>query len=540
VSRSAKVWVLYAACISAAAAGLAGVTWSALAAERAGLEANRQAALEAATRVALYRMDSQAAALIGAEAARPFTDYLGRISTPGSPAPVLMNGRHVHLHFELRGRDGLAVEDAALPFLPVFQKHLPNETLIQAAIAAEKEVSKYTPVRSPTPSRLITQDDWQNRATSNTAMLQNTQVQQQALAAPEMRVGPMVPVWCKGELLLTRRGIKGAEDILQGCWLDWNSLRMELERSVSDLLPGARIVPIAADSKAGISDGRRLAALPAYLVPGPLPASPQETPGPLRMTLWIAWVCGALAAAAVGGLLGAALALSERRATFVSAVTHEMRTPLTTFRLYADLLAEGSITEEAKRRRYYETLRAEAVRLGHLVENVLAYARIERRKRPRVLDSICVGEALDHLLESLVQRAAQSGRELTLEGDEVALSVHVRIDVAAFERILMNLVDNACKHGVPAKDPLIHIRVAREERRLAIRVIDSGPGVPKEAAGRMFRAFGRSAREAAGAAPGIGLGLALSHRLARRMRGKLRLERDYREGACFVLKLPTR
>ncbi len=78
-------------------------------------------------------------------------------------------------------------------------------------------------------------------------------------------------------------------------------------------------------------------------------------------------------------MLRGVLALSERRASFVSAVTHELRSPLTTFRMYAEMLAEGMVRDEQQRDRYLSTLRQEADRLSHLVDNVLQYARLGTR-----------------------------------------------------------------------------------------------------------------------------------------------------------------
>ena len=95
---------------------------------------------------------------------------------------------------------------------------------------------------------------------------------------------------------------------------------------------------------------------------------------PIFLSLGIAWACVLLAATAVAGLLAGVMRLSARRASFVSAVTHELRTPLTTFQMYAEMLADGMVPEESKQKEYLATLRAEAGRLIHLVENVLAYA----------------------------------------------------------------------------------------------------------------------------------------------------------------------
>jgi len=107
-----------------------------------------------------------------------------------------------------------------------------------------------------------------------------------------------------------------------------------------------------------------------------------------------------------------------------------------------------------------------------------------------------------------------------LGGDAVV----VRADPAAVEQILFNLVDNACKYAGASGDRRIHLEAARRGGRALLRVRDHGPGVNADVAGRMFRPFSRSAAEAAGSAPGVGLGLALSRRLARDMGGELRLE----------------
>src|SRR5208337_3642808 len=94
----------------------------------------------------------------------------------------------------------------------------------------------------------------------------------------------------------------------------------------------------------------------------------------------VAWACVLLAAGAVAALLANVMRLGQRRADFVSAVTHELRTPLTTFHMYTEMLSEGMVTDPQQQRDYLTTLRLEASRLSHLVENVLAFARLERRR----------------------------------------------------------------------------------------------------------------------------------------------------------------
>jgi len=256
----------------------------------------------------------------------------------------------------------------------------------------------------------------------------------------------------------------------------------------------------------------------------------------VRFSLILAWVCALLAGLAAGLLVRGVLVLSERRAAFVSAVTHELRTPLTTFRMYTEMLEEGMVPDEESRSRYLGVLRAEAERLGHLVENVLSYARLERGRVREVLDATTAGSLLQRHLRSLEVRAAQA--ETTLEVDLGARvgETLVLADGDAVERILFNLVDNACKYAACAVDRRIHLECEAASDRVAIRVRDHGPGVAADVLPRLFEPFSKSAADAAGSVPGVGLGLSLARRLARGMGGDLRLVASD-EGACFELQL---
>jgi signal transduction histidine kinase len=126
---------------------------------------------------------------------------------------------------------------------------------------------------------------------------------------------------------------------------------------------------------------------------------------------------------------------------------------------------------------------------------------------------------------------------LAVEVEEGLRDREVQADSASLERILLNLVDNACKYAVSAQDRRIHLQVARAGPRILLRVRDHGPGIAEHEVRRLFRPFSKSAREAAQSAPGVGLGLALSRRLARAMQGDLIVERGPTEGATFALIL---
>jgi signal transduction histidine kinase len=352
------------------------------------------------------------------------------------------------------------------------------------------------------------------------------------LAANDAQGAAMTPLWQKGQLLLARRvRLEGAE-VAQGCWLDWPAIQRQLLASVADLLPGARLRPSQA---AASEQPHLLASLPIELVPGTAPAAPAAAWSPLGWALVLAWLSLGLAGAAVGLLLWGVMSLSERRGAFVSAVTHELRTPLTTFRLYAEMLAEG-LVREPDRQGYLQTLRAEADRLGHLVENVLAFARLERA--PRVpLAAVPLSSLLsDESIRRSAERSAEAGFELLVELGPGAEAQCVAARPAVVEQILFNLVDNAGKYAASARDRRLHLRAEVLPRLACITVEDHGPGVPQGERRRLFQPFHKSAGQAAEAGPGVGLGLAICRRLARDLGGDLRLEPGA-HGARFVLRL---
>jgi signal transduction histidine kinase len=350
--------------------------------------------------------------------------------------------------------------------------------------------------------------------------------------------GPLQAAWIGPALILARR-VRVEEGVfLQGCWLDWDVIRRELLAGVVDLLPAASLEPVRSPAGPGPvpATARMLASLPVRLDPGPVPDEPGPRWSPVRLSLSIAWACLALAAAAVALLLRGALGLSERRGTFVSAVTHELRTPLTTFRLYTEMLDEGMVAGAAAQRDYIKTLRAEADRLGHLVENVLAFARLERGRATDSREVVAPAELLERLVPRLVLRARQAGMELAVNAPDSQACVHV--DLSVVDQILSNLVDNALKYAGKAPGRSIRLDVAPAGRWLTLMVSDNGPGLSPRVIRRLFRPFSKSAHDAAQSAPGVGLGLALSRRLARALGGDLRLHANGPQGASFVLTLP--
>ncbi|HZW09915.1 MAG TPA: sensor histidine kinase, partial [Phycisphaerales bacterium] len=138
---------------------------------------------------------------------------------------------------------------------------------------------------------------------------------------------------------------------------------------------------------------------------------------------------------------------------------------------------------------------------------------------------------------SLHERARQCGMALAI--DDEAPGLRVAADRGSIERVIANLVDNACKYAAGAPDPRITLRVLPRAGGVEFRVRDRGPGVPKRERRRIFSPFVRARRDAADASSGLGLGLALARGVARSLGGDLRLARSAEPGAEFILWLPA-
>jgi signal transduction histidine kinase len=568
------VWLLFGLCVALAAAAMARLGTTALALERAESKAHRQAALEENVQLALWRMDSALAPVMAEESVRPyfvysplypaqraFTRMFAEIERGDvlMPSPLLtFTSPRIRLHFQY-GPDG-RLSSPQVPagnMRDLAEERYLRPELIDRAARRLDELARLVS-RNDLAAALTTQEDIQCGETSSTlaygpasqsrseneyqVRARTSKLAQNAQAAEVLpdgarsavTQGPLQAVWIGGVLALVRRVRVDQGTFLQGCWLDWDVIRRELLESAGDILPHAGLEPVP--TLAGLAPARLLASLPVRLVPGEIPPEPQPGWSPVRLSLWIAWSCLALAAVAIGLVLRGALSLSERRGTFVSAVTHELRTPLTTFRLYTEMLDLGMVAGADSQRSYVKTLRSEADRLGHLVENVLSFARLERGRAALGSEVIAQADLLDRLVPRLALRARQGGMDLVVSQPESQSSV--RVDPSVVDQILSNLVDNAIKYAATATDRRIHLDVAAVGRSLALCIRDHGPGLEPTVIRRLFRPFSKSAHDAALSAPGVGLGLALCRRLARALGGDLRLHENGAEGACFALTIP--
>jgi signal transduction histidine kinase len=220
------------------------------------------------------------------------------------------------------------------------------------------------------------------------------------------------------------------------------------------------------------------------------------------------------------------------REEFVAAVTHELKTPLATIRLFAEMLQRGDV-EEHKVREFGERTVAQADRLARLVDSVLDLARIEHSAAAQA--TLDLSALAADALESVERVATQQGFGLSLVDE--SRSARVRGDGEALVRAVVNLLENALKHS--DKPHEIELRLERRgTSQVAIAVLDRGRGVPAAEAQRIFEPFRRVGSELTRDRPGVGLGLALVAKIAAAHGGSASCAAREGGGSCFTIELP--
>lgn len=241
----------------------------------------------------------------------------------------------------------------------------------------------------------------------------------------------------------------------------------------------------------------------------------------------LGWVTFVLAMVFVGGFITlyrlglSQINLARQQQDFVSAVSHELKTPLTSIRMFGEMLKEGW-ADEAKRQSYYEFIHDESERLTRMITNVLQLAKITRNEPNFDLRPTNVGELMSNIESKIANQVERAGFDLNFSRDQAADEAVIDIDEDCFAQIIINLVDNAIKFSKDAEDKAIEISSKLTgDKRVQFAVRDHGPGIPRNQMKKIFKLFYRSESELTRETVGTGIGLAIVHQLATAMNGKV-------------------
>jgi len=226
--------------------------------------------------------------------------------------------------------------------------------------------------------------------------------------------------------------------------------------------------------------------------------------------------------------------LAARKTDFVSNVSHELKTPLTSIRMFAELLATPSGEDPEKRTRYLRVITLESERLTRLINNVLDFARIDKKRKTYTKHPIDLHAAIARVWEGTELHLSADQWQCTWMADDPPYMVMA--DEDAISQVLVNLFSNAEKYGADGKS--LDLRTWKEELLLHVAVLDRGPGVPPGQEVKIFEAFYRASDSLDSGTQGSGLGLALANRIILDHGGTLQCSPRRGGGACFTFTLP--
>jgi signal transduction histidine kinase len=227
--------------------------------------------------------------------------------------------------------------------------------------------------------------------------------------------------------------------------------------------------------------------------------------------------------------------MARLKSDFVANVSHDLKTPLSLIRIFAETLELGRVPDEATRREYYAVITRESERLTRLIDNVLDFSRIEGGRQRY--------DITPHPVEPLIHEVMDAFRyPLAQRGFKVDVTVapdlpEVLMDPAAVKQALANLVDNAIKYSVERRRLAVTARV--EGERVAIDVADEGHGIPAGETERIFEKFYRIGRSETQGSRGSGVGLALVKHIVDAHGGSVSVQSRPGEGSRFTLYLPV-
>lgn len=263
-----------------------------------------------------------------------------------------------------------------------------------------------------------------------------------------------------------------------------------------------------------------------------------------RVTLYLLIVAIALGAVLVGAwtALRAVLKnmeLARLKNDFVSAVTHELKTPLTSIRMFSEMLALGRVRSEEKKAEYFRIIANESERLGTLIDNILDIARLERRGLKDYNFEVVDPHAFaQKALDIFAFHVESKGFRLTAEVPAAGVLPGVRVDRGTMTRALLNILGNAVKYSQESKD--ISFRVFEADTdTVAFAISDHGAGIPVELREQIFERFFRAGDELTREVPGTGLGLAIVKNIVEAHGGRIAVSGEVGEGSTFTIQLPA-
>ncbi|MEK7406671.1 MAG: HAMP domain-containing sensor histidine kinase [Acidobacteriota bacterium] len=228
------------------------------------------------------------------------------------------------------------------------------------------------------------------------------------------------------------------------------------------------------------------------------------------------------------------LRLADVRSRFVSGVSHELKTPLTAIRMFAETLQMGRSQDPRVQAEYLDTIVSECERLSRLVDDVLSFSKIEQGKKTYRFRPMHLAEVVQSAARTLRHSLAQQGFQLRVEAADGLPPLAADRD--ALEQAILNLLSNAMKYSGDSR--VVELELKQAGGEALIRVTDHGVGIAPEHQPRIFEKFYRAPTRENQLVPGTGLGLTLVEQTAKAHGGRVEVESAPGAGSTFTIRLP--
>ncbi|MCD4720143.1 MAG: HAMP domain-containing histidine kinase [Desulfobacula sp.] len=245
-----------------------------------------------------------------------------------------------------------------------------------------------------------------------------------------------------------------------------------------------------------------------------------------------------IAAIISGGILLTRLTLqnmkdARQKTSFVSSVSHELKTPLTSIRMYAELLLSKRVKDENKTQTYLSVIVNESGRLTRLINNVLDFGKLEQGKKTYHLTTFAMDQLLDQMIQAHSIRIQNQGLKIIPQIEEG--DYPVKTDRDAIEQVVLNLVDNVLKYA--GKGKFIKFVLEKDDSFILLKICDDGPGIPKPQREAVFEKFYRVDNSLTAQQPGSGLGLSIARQILKDLKGDLTFYPMPKNGSCFTIRI---
>lgn len=229
------------------------------------------------------------------------------------------------------------------------------------------------------------------------------------------------------------------------------------------------------------------------------------------------------------------LELARLKSDFVSTVSHEFKSPLTSIRQLAEMLQQGRVPSEERRRRYYDVLVEQSTRLSSLVTNILDLARIEEGRKEFHFEPVDLGELVRELVATTQHRVGHEGFNVEARIENTLPPTSADRD--AIGQAISNLIDNAIQYSGDSKRITLYASAA--DGHVTVAVEDFGVGIPEDELDRVFERFYRGGNELTRTVKGSGLGLTLVNEVVEAHGGTVEVKSEPGRGSTFTIKLPV-